>query len=299
MTLRQQPVARLLSHLVVAVALGSIGYQLWQAWPQLRDVRPAALPVAIALLCGGASLLLSALLWRNTLGRLGAPLTTSVAVRIWFASQIARYAPGNIWHLLGRAYLAQQAGVAAPLLSLSLMLEMLQTITAALVVAAASLIFWRQQNVFGLWTLLLAPLLICYTWPQLLQRPMNALLQKLGRPSTGLRLQRHDLFAVLPGYCATWLVYGCGLYLLARSIYPLPLEEFPMIVGSFAIAWVVGFLSFITPSGLGVREGVLSYLLAQTMPLPVALLLALLARIWLTLAEMICVALVVWKRRPE
>ena len=164
--------------------------------------------------------------------------------------------------------------------------------------AAVSLLFWQRQNAQSLWTLLLIPLLLCYTLPQLLiQRPLDWVLRRTGLGFPSLSLHRRDLFALLPGYCATWLAYGCGLYLLGLSIHPLPLTAIPALVGIFAIAWVVGFLSFITPSGLGVREGVLGYLLSSLMPLPVALLLALLARVWLTLAELCCAALVVWRLR--
>jgi uncharacterized membrane protein YbhN (UPF0104 family) len=296
MRISRRQALRSAGSVIAALSLLYIALQLHQAWPQLAGIELAAGPALLALLCGGLSLVTYALLWRGTLLRLGAALNRPAALRIWFASQLVRYAPGNIWHLLGRAYLAGQAGVPAQPLSMSMVLELLQTITAALVVAALSLLFWRQGSIMGLWTLLLAPLLACYCWPQLLQRPLAWALRRVGQAPDSAPLRRRDLFALLPGYCATWLIYGLGLYLLARSIYPLPPAALPGVAGSFAIAWVVGFLSLITPSGLGVREGVLGVLLSTFMPTPVALLLALLARIWLTVAELACAALVVWRR---
>jgi hypothetical protein len=236
-------------------------------------------------------------LWQNTLLRLGSHMSIAKAIHIWFLSQIVRYAPGNVWHLLGRAYLTREEGIPTQHLSLSMVFELMQTITAGLLVAALSLLFWPQQNVFGLWTLLLIPSLVFYTWPQFLQYPLEWVLKRTGRSFSPMVLSRYDLFTLLPGYCLTWLFYGCGLYLVARSIYPLPISAFPAITGIFAIAWVVGFLSFITPSGLGVREGILGYLLSTLMPVPVALLLAVLARVWLTLAELLCVAFVLWRKR--
>ncbi|NJP06511.1 MAG: hypothetical protein HC837_13245 [Chloroflexaceae bacterium] len=94
----------------IALSLISLGYiirQLWLAWPQLAGLTVAPLPVVLALLCGCGCLTLFALLWGLTLTQLDAPLTAWQAIRIWFLSQIVRYAPGNIWHLLGRAYLAR------------------------------------------------------------------------------------------------------------------------------------------------------------------------------------------------
>lgn len=228
---------------------------------------------------------------------MGVQMSYTTAARIWFASQLARYAPGNVWHMLGRAYLSREAGAGAQAVGMSMVLELLQTITAALLVAALSLVFWPTRELLSLWTLMLVPLLLCYCWPPLLQRPLAWVAGRFRQSGDAIPLRRRDLFALLPGYCATWLVYGCGFFLLTIAIYPLPLAALPQLSGIFAIAWVVGFMSFITPSGLGVREGVLSYLLSALMPTPTALLLALLARVWLTVAELGCAALVVWRRR--
>lgn len=290
---------RVLGSLVAALSLFYILLQLWSAWPQLAGIHLEALPALLALWFVGLSLLVNALLWRSTLRRLGTELGLWAAVRIWFVSQIARYTPGNVWHLLGRTYLAQKEGAGVGPLSLSMVLELWQAITAALLVATLSLLFWQPQSAFAGWLLLLIPLLIAYAWPQLLERPIAWVLGRAGQPSSGFTLHRRDLFALLPGYCATWLLYGCGLYLLALAIYQLPLTLLPAVTGIYAIAWVLGFLSFITPSGLGVREGVLGYLLASLMPVPIALLLTLLARVWWTVAELGCVAVVVCIRRKR
>lgn len=269
--------------------------QLRQSWQQLRGVDLHIIPIIIAMFLGIVSLSMSAMLWHLTMRRMGAQIQLSAAMRVWFTSQIARYAPGNVWHFAGRAYLACQHGVDTQVTSVSMLLELLQTITAALVVAAAALLVWRQQTLI-LWLLLLVPLFACYLQPQLLQRALSWSLRRIGRQVTYFTLTSRDLLALLPGYCGAWMLYGCGLYALALAIYPLPLTDLPALSGSFAIAWMIGFLSVITPSGLGVREGVLGYLLGLFMPTHVALLLAVLARIWLTTAELGCVALVVLQR---
>lgn len=57
--------------------------------------------------------------------------------------------------------------------------------------------------------------------------------------------------------------------------------------GAFSGAMVLGFLAVIVPGGLGVREGVLVFLLSSSMPLPVTTLVALLYRLWFTLVEVV------------
>ncbi|NJP06510.1 MAG: hypothetical protein HC837_13240 [Chloroflexaceae bacterium] len=192
-----------------------------------------------------------------------------------------------------------EAGVAAQPLSISLLFETLQTVTGALLLTALSLFFWGTSDAVVLWTLLLLPLLVAYSWPQLLQYPIDWLFRRSGSTATHTMLSRRALLLLLPGYAAGWTICGLSLYLLIWSVYPLPLTSLPQVMGMFSLAWALGFLSFITPSGLGVREGVLSYLLSLLIPVPMALLLALMARVWLTVAELLCFGLVFFIRRQE
>ena len=60
----------------------------------------------------------------------------------------------------------------------------------------------------------------------------------------------------------------------------------PWLIAAFAAAYVLGYLSMLTPSGLGVREGVLVLLLEPLFPEPLPVVIALAARIWMTLGEL-------------
>lgn len=290
---RYKHIIRIVGIFVALLALASIGYQLWQSWHSLQGITMNPLFAFLALLVGMLTFLSLSLLWHKTIQQLGYPLRIPIGMRIWFLSQVVRYAPGNVWQFFGRVYLANKEGIAAQSISLSMVFELLQTITAGLLVAALSLVFWQQLHVLSYATLLLIPLIVWYVSPQLLQRPLNWLFQQIRLPSDALVLHRRDLLVLLPGYCVSWVLFGMVLYLLTYAVYPLPLSQLPAITGIFAIAWILGFLSFITPSGLGVREGILGMLLGTLMPMPIALLVTVLSRVFLTLAELCCVALVV------
>lgn len=293
---KYKPLVRRIGIVLAVISLLTIGYQLWLAWPQLKGVHIAVAPALLALIVISLNLTLAALLWRTILQRLGSNMPLPVALSTWFLSQIVRYAPGNVWHLLGRVYLAQQQGVPAQSSSLSMVFELVHVITSGLLITVLSLLFW-QHDVLNLAALLVLPFLACYIWPQILHRPLTLILRRAGQPSEDLAIRRRDLVALLPGYGAIWLIYGSSLYLLVNAIYPLPITTLPAITGIYAFAWVIGFLSFITPSGLGVREGILSYLFSFIMPVPVALLMAILARVWMTVGELLCAGLVFWRKQ--
>jgi uncharacterized membrane protein YbhN (UPF0104 family) len=66
--------------------------------------------------------------------------------------------------------------------------------------------------------------------------------------------------------------------------------------GVYALAWDIGFLSFVTPSGIGFREAALVALLLASgliasgpASVGVATVIALLARLLTTLAELACI----------
>ena len=60
-----------------------------------------------------------------------------------------------------------------------------------------------------------------------------------------------------------------------------------ILTACFAFAWIVGFLSFLTPGGLGIREGLLGLLLSNYMIPSQATNVALLCRLWMLSAEIL------------
>ena len=90
----------------------------------------------------------------------------------------------------------------------------------------------------------------------------------------------------LGSYVLLWGLLGVAFFLFIKSIYPVEISQVLLVTSSYAAAWNIGFMSFLTPSGLGVREGALSLLLATVVPPATATLLALLARFWTLSVEL-------------
>jgi uncharacterized membrane protein YbhN (UPF0104 family) len=82
-----------------------------------------------------------------------------------------------------------------------------------------------------------------------------------------------------------WGIGGFGFYLFVDSVYPLALRYSLFVAGAVAFSSTLGLIALFAPSGLGVREGALVYLLGFIMPTPVAVILSILTRIWMTLIE--------------
>ena len=89
-------------------------------------------------------------------------------------------------------------------------------------------------------------------------------------------------------YVGVWVVGAGALWLVVRSLGPLPLDAFPLVLGAWGLAFLAGFAVPFLPSGLGVREGVLAVVLGPVVGPEVAIASALLFRVVLTLAEALC-----------
>ena len=88
------------------------------------------------------------------------------------------------------------------------------------------------------------------------------------------------------GYFVGWICYGVSFYTFMNAIMIDP--EIPVIagIGSFVLAYIIGYLAFFSPGGLGARELVL---ITVTSPFlgPVASGVAVTARVWNLISEVV------------
>jgi uncharacterized membrane protein YbhN (UPF0104 family) len=184
-----------------------------------------------------------------------------------------------------------------------MIVELTTKIAAGALVFALSLLFWGDIGVVGkllngtpiimIVGVLTVVALLVVLHPRVLNGLLNFSLRLLKREPVVLTLRYRNILTVTLYWCASWCVAGCAFYVLLLSLWPTaPLLLLPLCIGIYAIVWDIGFLSFVTPSGLGARELSMVGLFALAVPsLGFAPLLAVLSRVVSTLAELLCVSL--------
>jgi uncharacterized membrane protein YbhN (UPF0104 family) len=87
--------------------------------------------------------------------------------------------------------------------------------------------------------------------------------------------------------------------LFVSSIHPIPLNDWFVIAGSFAAAYIVGLLALFVPGGLGVREGILALFLAGLVGSGVAVAISFGQRLWFTIIELtfVLIAIIFMRRK--
>ena len=218
-------------------------------------------------------------------------VTVFQGARIWQLSMFSRYIPGNIWHVLSRALLAEQIPAPRSLVIASATIEQLITLLGALLVVPLALpqLGSRVLGMTGvpvtviIITTLAAGLLLVH--PQLLGRLFNLIGARLRRPEIAWNYTYRSMIGLLSLYAMTTIIAGFSLVAIVVGLGSFEIAHIPFIIGSAALAWIIGYMSIVTPSGLGVREGVLASLLALILPLPIAVAASLLFRISSTIGE--------------
>jgi uncharacterized membrane protein YbhN (UPF0104 family) len=297
---------------VVALILVLLGLDIAKSWNSLADYHwQVSIPLLILAFLGFVAQTLSyPLIWRSVLRRLGQSLSLPKSVRIYLASEFVRYIPGNVWHVLTRILWAEREGIPKSIGFISMTVELVTKLAGAALVFAVTLLFWPRLDTlgqaFGGQTTLLigvaaVPVLLVLLQPRLLNWCLNRALKLIRKPIITVPMRYRDVLVVTLWWCASWMLGGLAFYLLLLGIagsdaaqgFSSSLVTLALCIGIYAIGWDIGFLSFITPSGLGFREAAMIVLLGLALVTPnntgLATVIAFLSRILATLAELLCV----------
>ena len=287
------------------IILALFVYQVKKNWAELTAYTFQLNPWLLALAFLGFMLqeMSYGLIWRTILIRLGSSLGLRTCLRIYLAAEFVRYIPGNVWHVLTRILWVGKYGVSRPIAFASMAIELITKLAAGILVFSISLLFWHDFGKLGsllhgsLLDILGIAIIIALfigLHPRILNGVLNWALLRMKREPIQLTLRYSDILFITLAWCVSWIVAGTAFYVLLLALWPAaPIVAWPICIGIYAIAWDIGFVSFITPSGLGIREAAIVALFALALPLPTGLasVIALLSRLVSTIAEAVCVSI--------
>ncbi len=259
----------------------------WNQVPfhQLR-FSPIHLVASFAILFG-LHFPLGAYAWKVILRGFDEHISTFKSLTIITVTQIGKYIPGKVWFTLGRMSLAKKEGIPQAKTLMSVLVEAGFALLAAILLFGIAILFAPRSSVPGPVYLLFiaAPLCLVVIYPPILNRVLRFALRKLKQPVFELKLSYLRMLYILLLYTLGWFMQGIGCFILINSFYPLALGKLPVLLGGYSISWILGFLTLIAPAGLGIREGIFTFILRMIIPEPVAIIAALLTRVWITVAE--------------
>jgi uncharacterized membrane protein YbhN (UPF0104 family) len=265
---------------------------VWDHWNQVKDAsfNIEVFPLILSTLIFAFTYFIQTWVWYLITLKLKIALSPSETLKTWFFSQLGKYLPGKIWLLLGRFYYYESRGKSKKSISVALYFETVTVIIAGGLIFLAALIFHREIRLFYSWRhpgwlILLFLLGFIFLHPRVLQKILNWTLVQLKREPVSLSISYSDILLILFVCIVSWMIGGIGFYLFVDAVYPVAPRYILFLTGALAISSTLGLIAIFAPSGLGVREGALVYLLSLMMATPVAVIIAVLTRIWMTLIE--------------
>ncbi len=206
--------------------------------------------------------ILLALAWREILLFLGETrIKRSQAIAIYALSQLAKYLPGNIFHLAGRQALGVAAGFSGKALMKSLFGEL-----ALISFVALFFVFFTlpasSLNVSLAHSIVLFGVSFCLA-VLFVGRFLNA--------QAARAFLLHFVFLT---------VSGC-IFIRCVALFGAEVSsaDFLVTLGAYVVAWLIGLVTPGAPAGLGVRETVLLFFLSGRIEETPLLLATVLARV--------------------
>lgn len=245
--------------------------------------------VVLALVVSIIFVTLTMLAWRTLLNDAGAPVGNAPARRIFYVSQVAKYLPGGVWNFVAAAEMGADYDISRRRSVTVLLMSMLVSVVTGLALATVAIVF-GPSGVAGdyWWVLIVLPIFAIILYPPILNKLVNKGLQflkrdQLERPFTGKAIAIAAGFSTL-----SWVVSGLQVWMILTGLgNPARLDTYFLTLGGYALAWVVGFLVFFIPAGVGVREVVLGATLTGLVSGGDIVVVVLLSRILFTVADVV------------
>jgi hypothetical protein len=223
--------------------------------------------------------------WRELLSGLGSRLGLRDAQRVFLMGQLGKYIPGGVWTVLAQASMAHELKVPRGRSGTASLMAILLAIVTAFGLGAVLLLI-SGRDVLGRygWALLLVVPVLALLQPDVMVMVGRLASRVTGRNVQLERIPERTLLSAAAWLSAGQVVNGLQILLLAGPVagdYPPVL----LTIGLFAFASAAGLLVPIAPAGVGIREVILVFGLVGFMDKGSALLVVLMSRLVVTIAD--------------
>ncbi len=225
--------------------------------------------------------------WGYVLKKFGRPLSTTRCYAIFRYSQLGRYLPGKVWTYVGTVALAERDDVPR---SVSLSSALVVTFVGTVIAPSIFLTTLAFSGEIDPWAALAANLayfLLCglvlgSPWPE---KILGKIFRRMEIEELPFRFTFKEFTYLAALFYGGYLVWGVGAWFAVNAVMPLGPRLSTLFVGSYGVAVVAGFYVLFVPGGIGVREGLNTWIMAFFMPLPAAAAVAVLLRFWSTVGD--------------
>jgi uncharacterized membrane protein YbhN (UPF0104 family) len=237
--------------------------QYWQA-DSINHVSVSSwMVIGMLSICYAGANIFLVIAWKNILEHYNLRVASRWAFQAYGISQLAKYVPGNIFHIAGRQAIAMAAGLPGKLVLKSNLLELI------MISCGGTLIGWIVLSLLfpNLSLIMALTLLVCSYIGVIL----------IARLYFSLSLSKAIIYQLLFLLSSAFIFTTILTLLVHGRVLDIPV--ICTTIGVYTIAWLAGLVMPGAPAGIGIRELVVVYFLSEYMPNAELLLAVLLGRI--------------------
>ncbi|MBD6619082.1 UPF0104 family protein [Komarekiella sp. 'clone 1'] len=269
---------QILRWIILGGTLFFLAKALKDNWLEVTAIHIDSIGWAILAIATGITLLAhtwAGWIWTWVLQDLNQPVSTSQFIQVYLKTNIAKYLPGNVWHYYGRIVATKNANISSGAATLSVLLEPLLMVAAALIIIVLFGSQFTAANttlVVKILQLLSLAVVLCAVHPLFLNPAIRFLYRLKAKksanttqPTVPFNIERYPLRPLL-GELGFLGLRGAGFILTICALSSLDWSQIPLLLGAFSFAWLVGLVIPGAPGGLGVFEATAYELLQHHFP---------------------------------
>jgi dolichol-phosphate mannosyltransferase len=267
----------------------------WVGWAQREaiahfDWSIAGWPLALAIGLFALAPLLQAMTFVVGLRRIGATGSAGSLVRAWARSFLLRYEPSGAVGLVYRVTARERMGASTAQVLTVTGYEQLAAVLAGATAALAGFIAAGvDPPVVAIILIVGALVAVVALRSGAVTRWFETRLRARGIENA-TPLRGRTLMLMIALNAAGWVATGLGAWTMARALGATEGLDAFLLLGAFALSWLLGVLVPLAPGGLGLREGSLIVSLAAAVGAGTATGLALALRLVSLAGELVAIA---------
>ncbi|MCW8965315.1 MAG: hypothetical protein OQK82_01310 [Candidatus Pacearchaeota archaeon] len=213
--------------------------------------------------------------WHYSLIALSAKVSAPVSILVYVSSFVARYLPGGVWHIGGRLVGLVKYGVDPIKITVALFIEQFSAIVICLLLAMFLSFFAGEdtfyvyksigivQDDYLIFVITIQIMLSTALVPDVFNWLLRLLLGFVDKGRRAIKVKASDLVTIYVMHLISLLLYAIAYYysiMVFSGDYDFSLVK---VCSAVLLATFIGFVTPFVPGGIGVREAVLTALLAD------------------------------------
>lgn len=266
--------------LVLGICL-FLGNYLSKEWEYIKNYRIqiVIMPLVLSFILYGANYLLFIFGWHLILKSYGIKSSLLIDANIYSSSQIAKTLPTPAWFITGRLVMYQKEGASKKVILTSTFLEIILHMAIGLAILAITKVTLMNSTTW-LYVLSIIPIILMVVFPRLLNFSFLGLKE--------YNFRRVDLILLIFSFVITWILSGPFFQFIMTGLNITVQIPMRALLQIWIVSSIFAYIGSLTLGGIGVlREFSITFLLGNIISPPLAVVVATISRIIMTLGNII------------